>query len=436
MGITEPTDIQKQAIPPVKAGKDLIGMSMTGSGKTAAFGIPVLERIEPGKCIQALIMSPTRELAVQIASEMKKFSKYMKVAYATVYGGVGMQPQIDDMARADIVVGTPGRLLDHLQRGNLDLSRACMVVLDEADKMVDMGFIEDVEKIISQAPNTKQMLLFGATISHEIEQIKERHMKDPEVARAAAHVEGSILEQYYYNVNHNEKFSLLVHLLKKEKTEKSIIFCSTRNTCELVAKNLNNNGIRAEMLHGKLNQNKRQRVMDGFNDGKTDILVASAVAARGLDIKFVTHVFNYDVSQDPQEYIHRVGRTARAGEAGKAITLLSEKDYEAFNNVLRFYDVDVKAMPPENFKKLRFNAAQRMRNPRFGSGSRDRRGSFGGRGGGRNLGGRGSGRSFDGPRNFDKPRRFDRSERPNRSSDSVIPCTDSDSHIKNWRDEI
>jgi ATP-dependent RNA helicase DeaD len=383
-------------------------------------------------------MSPTRELAVQIAKEMKKYSKSMKVNYATVYGGVGMEPQITAMRKADIVVGTPGRLLDHLQRGNLDLSKAVMVVLDEADKMVDMGFIEDVEKIISQAPKTKQMLLFGATISHEIEQIRARHMKQPEVARAEAHVEGDILQQFYYNVNHNEKFSLLVHLLNKEKTDKSIIFCSARKTCELVAKNLRKNGVRAEMIHGKLSQNRRQQVMDGFNEGKTDILVASAVAARGLDIKFVTHVFNYDVSQDPQEYIHRVGRTARAGETGKAITLLSEKDYEAFNNVLRFYDVDVKKMPKENFKRLRFDASQGGSSSRFGGRSGGFRGGrgFGNRGGNRNFNRQGRGRSFDRQNDFSRPRNFNRSAPRGRSNDSIIPTTESDSKVKNWRDNI
>ncbi len=366
LGINTPTLIQEKAIPLVKAGKDVIGMSKTGSGKTIAFGVPILEKIVSKAGLQVLIMAPTRELAVQIANELRKFCKYMHCTIATVYGGVSIMPQIQQIARSEIVVGTPGRLLDHLQRRTLNLSRITCFILDEADKMVEMGFIEDVKRIINCKPNDRQILLFGATISEEINMLKQRYMREPVVARAETYVKEDFLEQCYYNILPHEKFSLLVHLLKKEETKRAIIFCSTRSTVELVAKNLRSNNIKADMIHGKLSQNRRLELIDDFNKGKISILVASAVAARGLDIKDITHVFNYDLSRDPQEYIHRIGRTARAGETGKAITLLSQNDHDVFNAIRRRYDVKVRELPREEFIRLRFEA----RSPRFGEGQR------------------------------------------------------------------
>lgn len=353
-GITTPTEIQEKAIPLVKEGKDVIGRSKTGSGKTIAFGIPLIEMVTPGRGIQALVMAPTRELANQISQELRKFSKYLSCNIATVYGGVSMNPQIQEMAHAEIVVGTPGRLLDHLQRRTLSLSKVRCFVLDEADKMVEMGFIEDVERILSATPEDRQIVLFGATLSKEIESIKHNHMHEPVTVEAELHVKEDFLEQYYYNVDPREKFSLLVHLLKKEEKELTIIFCSKRSTVEILTKNLRLQGIKADMIHGKMPQNKRQHVMENFNKGKPNILVASSVAARGLDIKDVSHVFNYDLAQDPQEYVHRIGRTARAGEAGKAITLLSYQDYEAFQQILARYRLPVRELPKEQFTPLRF----------------------------------------------------------------------------------
>ncbi|MFH1064064.1 MAG: DEAD/DEAH box helicase [Candidatus Woesearchaeota archaeon] len=361
LGIKEPTSIQKETIPLIRAGKDIIGKSKTGSGKTAAFGVPILEQITPGGGLQVLIMAPIRELAVQIADELDKFGKYLDFSVTTIFGGVGMGPQIEGMKRSEIIVGTPGRLLDHLQRGNMDLSKMKHVVLDEADKMVDMGFIEDVDRILQAMPKQKQVLLFGATISDEVNKLKNRHMVDPQIISAESQVKAEFLEQHYYNIEAHEKFSLLVHLLKNEPTSLSIIFCAKRTTVEMVAHNLKRQGIKAEMIHGKLSQNRRLSVMADFKKGKPNVLVASAVAARGIDIRDVTHVFNYDLSQDPQEYIHRVGRTARAGETGKAITLLSPQDHDTFNSILRFYDVRVEAMPRINFQKLQFDAGRSRR---------------------------------------------------------------------------
>lgn len=358
-GITSPTLIQRKAIPIIKSGKDIIGVSKTGSGKTAAFGVPLLEKIVPGNGIQVLVIAPTRELAVQISGELKKFGKNMNCSIAMVFGGVAIGPQIHAMADADIVVGTPGRLVDHLERTTLNLSHLTSVVLDEADKMVEMGFIEDIRKIMDQTPKNRQVLLFGATISEEINDLKREYMKEPPVAKTEAHVEEEFLEQYYYDVQPHEKFSLLVHLLRKENAKRVIIFCSKRSTVQLVARNLDLQGIKADMIHGKLSQNTRLRTMERFHREKNHVLVASAVAARGLDIKDVTHIFNYDLPQDPQEYIHRIGRTARAGESGKAITLLSSNDYESFSCIQDRYPVNVEKLPREEFAKLRFDAGRR-----------------------------------------------------------------------------
>lgn len=379
LGIKEPTLIQQKAIPLIKEGKDVIGMSKTGSGKTAAFGIPILEQVKKGQGIQLLLMAPTRELAVQISTELQKFGKYLQFSVATIFGGVGIEPQVQKLRTADIVVGTPGRLLDHIGRRTINLSKIKCAVLDEADKMVEMGFIEDINEILSNTPKEKQMLLFGATISTEIDMLKRQHMHDPVVAEAESHVKEDFLEQYYYDIEAHEKFSMLVHLLKKEETDRVIIFCSARSTVELIQKNLRNNGIKAEMIHGKLSQNRRLQVIESFNKGKIDILVASAVAARGLHIDGVSHVFNYDLSQDPQEYIHRVGRTARAGQSGKAITLLGPRDHDQFRHILDRFRIEVQELPKENFVKVRFEA--RRRSPAGGSNWRNGNGrsrSYGG----------------------------------------------------------
>lgn len=372
MGIKEPTDIQQKAIPIIKSGKDIIGKSKTGSGKTAAFGIPLLDFVSPRAGVQALVLAPTRELAVQISREIEKFGKYLPVKIATIFGGMAIQPQVKDISKADIVVGTPGRILDHLQRGTLVLSKLTHFVLDEADRMVDMGFIKDIERIISYAPKKRQMILFGATISREIEYLERSYMNHPIVAEAESHVAEEYLEQYYYDVRQQEKFSLLVHLLKTEEMGQSIIFCSTRYNVERVSKNLRAQGIKSGMIHGKLTQNKRLRIIGEFNKGKTNILVASPVAARGLDIKNVSHVFNYDLSQDPQEYVHRVGRTARAGETGKAITLLGPRDYDVFNQILNNYSLNIQELHKGNFPRLKFDSSRDSRSGnRFGRSHRN-----------------------------------------------------------------
>lgn len=373
-GIEIPTEIQEQVIPLIQSGRDVIGISKTGSGKTAAFGIPVLEEIRPNQGIQAIFIAPTRELAVQISQHLRKIGKYLPVSIATVYGGVSLQPQIERLSRADIVVGTPGRILDHLGRRTLDLSRIRVVVLDEADKMAEMGFVEDIEEIIGYTPSNRQMLLFGATLCNKIDRLKQQYMRDPATAETQLQVEEEYLQQYYYDVSRDQKFSLLVHLLNTEKIRQAIVFCSTIVTVELIYQNLQMHRIKAEMIHGKLGQSRRLRVIDQFNKGEEKILVASPVAARGLDIKDVTHIFNYDLAQDPEEYIHRIGRTARAGESGKAITLLSQRDYETFSDIQNRYQLDVQELLTGDFPMLHFHIPPRRRssagrgdyNPRWG----------------------------------------------------------------------
>ena len=394
LGITDATQIQEKSIPIIKEGIDLIGISKTGSGKTLAFGVPLLEKVIPGKGLQAVVLAPTRELAVQISAELAKFGKHLKFRIATVYGGVSLEPQVQDLTRSEIMVGTPGRVLDHLNRRTLDVSRVHTFVLDEADKMVDMGFIEDVEIVLKAAPRDRQILLFGATISTEIDKLRQRYMHEPQTVEAEQYVTEDLLKQYYYSVDYRQKFSLLVHLLKTEHRGRAIIFCSARSTVDMVAKNLHKQGIDSEAIHGKLSQSKRLSIIGDFNKGKIDLIVASSVAARGLHIDDVTHVFNYDLSQDPQEYVHKVGRTARAGKEGKAVTLLSERDYQAFSQILQRYRLKVEELPLPEFVRVPFDASRSSHgggfNRRFGHNSREH---FGHRDGDHSRGGQGGGDS-------------------------------------------
>jgi superfamily II DNA/RNA helicase len=353
IGFEKPTRIQLETIPIIKEGFDVIGQSETGSGKTAAFGIPLIEKVVKGKNIQALVLAPTRELSMQISNELRKFSHLKNLHVETIYGGVSMEPQISGLRRAEIVVGTPGRILDHMRRGTLDTSKVKIFVLDEADKMIDMGFIEDIETIERHIPKERQTLLFSATMPENLLKIREKFTKNVRKVRTETKVRDDFLKQYYYDVDQMEKFSLLVHLINEEKPELAIIFCNSRREVDNVTGNLWRNGIKAMGLHGGLTQNKRENVMEEFHRGVIKILVATNVAARGLDIKNVTHVFNYRIPQDVEDYTNRIGRTARAGETGKAVSLLSREDHDSFRRVIRgFRDIE-KVVSPE-FKILPF----------------------------------------------------------------------------------
>lgn len=352
MNILEPTPIQEKTIPSILEGKDLVGASKTGSGKTLAFASAIIEKIVPEKRIKALIMTPTRELAEQVSDAIRKFSKG-NLKIVSVYGGTNIEPQIRKLANADVLVGTPGRILDHINRHTIDFSHVEVLVLDEFDRMLDMGFIRNVDKIISFCPKKRQTMLFSATISSDVDYLSSKYMKDPLEVSVESHVDNSKLKQVYYDVPDSLKFSLLVHLLKKEDSDLVMVFCSTRRNVDFVVKNLNNSGIVAKAIHGGLEQKKRTKVLEEFhNKNEMNVLVCTDVAARGLDIKGVTNVYNYDIPKDPQDYIHRIGRTARAGENGKAINILSSRDYEKFSDVVNKTGFPIKAIPLPYIKKV------------------------------------------------------------------------------------
>ena len=314
LGFEMPTEIQEKTIPSVVKGFDIIGESATGSGKTLAFGCGIIERVMPKQGLQALILTPTRELAEQVKDAIKRFSYNKKLKIITVYGGVSINPQIHDLRIAEVVIATPGRLLDHMQRGTINLSKVNLLVLDEADRMLDMGFIDDVENIIKQCPRERQTLFFSATISPRIKELANRYMKQPIKVMARNQVDPSKLKQVYYDIHKSMKMSLLVHLLKKDTTGLVMVFCNTRKNTDFVVKNLKANKINAIAIHGGLSQNKRTRTINMFDNAKVSVLVCTDVAARGLDIENVSHVYNYDIPRDSNDYVHRIGRTARAGE--------------------------------------------------------------------------------------------------------------------------
>ncbi|MBS3142722.1 DEAD/DEAH box helicase [Candidatus Woesearchaeota archaeon] len=365
MGFDKPTDIQTLCIPEIRKGHDIVGQSSTGSGKTAAFGLPLLEKIQPRQGIQALILTPTRELCVQNNEALNKFAKYAQLHSTAIYGGVGIQPQIDALQRVEIVVGTPGRILDHLERGTLRLDRVNYLVLDEADKMLEMGFIEDVERIISAVPQHRQTLLFSATMPSEIKRLVKRYLRDPKTITSEIYVDNSLLNQVYYVIPMREKFSLLVHLVQSYPNGISLVFCATRSEVDVVTRNLKLHGVRAMAIHGGLTQNKRSIAVDSLRKEHINVLVATDVAARGLDIRNISHVYNYDVPKTSDEYVHRIGRTARAGQEGDAITLLSERDYENFNRVLQDRSLTIKRAQLPQFQIARFQRFSRPQGGRF-----------------------------------------------------------------------
>ncbi|PIN89066.1 ATP-dependent helicase [Candidatus Pacearchaeota archaeon CG10_big_fil_rev_8_21_14_0_10_32_14] len=369
LGFTEPSEIQEKSIPLVLAGKDVLGESATGSGKTLAFGVAIIENLKHGNGVQSLILTPTRELAEQDSTSLKRFSRYNKLNITEVYGGVSIIPQIDRIKHADVIVGTPGRILDHLQRGTLNLSKVSILVLDEADRMLEMGFIDDVDKIISQVPKKRQTLLFSATISSDIDHLSKKYMVHPVKVSAVSYVDPSKLQQVFYDVPPFLKFSLLVHLLKNEKSHLAMIFTNTRNTADMIEKNLKRYRIDAMAIHGGHAQNKRSSILKSFQDNALQILVCTDVAARGLDIKNVSHVYNYDIPKTSTEYIHRIGRTARAGNEGMAVNIVSAKDYDNFNRVIEDKSLKIKQLELPEMEKLDVNMfAGRTGGGRFSGG--------------------------------------------------------------------
>ncbi|MDP3105575.1 MAG: DEAD/DEAH box helicase [Candidatus Methanoperedens sp.] len=347
-----PSEIQEKSIPLILARKDVIAGSATGSGKTLAFATGIIQSSEKGKGLQALVLVPTRELAEQVARALSKFAKYMPLGIIAVYGGVGINPQIQGLRTADVVVGTPGRILDHIARNTIKLGRVKTLVLDEADRMFDMGFKDDVERIIRKCPQERQTLLFSATITKDVVRLSRNHMKNPLQVSATSFVDPKKLHQFYYDVGEDMKFSLLVHLLKHEDSNLVMVFCNTKRNTDKVAKNLRFADIDAMAIHGGLPQGKRNNVMEKFHSGKACILVCTDVAARGLDIQDVSHVYNYDIPRESKQYIHRIGRTARAGAEGKAINILSSKDYDNFSQVMKENNVEIMEEDLPVFQKV------------------------------------------------------------------------------------
>jgi len=329
MGFEETTPIQEQTIPLVMAGRDIIGQAQTGTGKTAAFGIPLVEKtgIELGN-IKGLVVTPTRELAVQVAEEINKIGQFKGIRALPIYGGQDINRQIRALKnKPQIIVGTPGRLMDHMRRKTIRLQQVEMVVLDEADEMLNMGFIEDIETILREVPAERQTLLFSATMPKPIQDLARRFMKNPEfISIKAKEVTVPNTEQNYIEVQEKQKFDVLCRLLDIQSPELAIIFGRTKRRVDELFEALNKRGYSAEGIHGDLTQAKRDSVLRRFKEGVTEILVATDVAARGLDISGVTHVYNFDIPQDPESYVHRIGRTGRAGKPGLAVTFVTPRE--------------------------------------------------------------------------------------------------------------
>ncbi len=348
LGYEETFPIQEAVIPVLITGRDVVGQAHTGSGKTAAFALSMLQEIQPKNGIQGLIMAPTRELAMQITDEIKKFSKYTKIRVATVYGGQGMGLQLDALERGvEIVVATPGRLIDHLKRGSIDLRDVTHIVLDEADTMLDMGFIDDIQFILDLAPEERAMSLFSATMPTEILRLSEEYLKNPkQFLLDADDLSGEGIDQSYLVIKDRDKFKYLIDFIKPVKGQ-CIVFCSTKYRTRDVAKFLHQEKFVAVAIEGDMSQHRREQSMSKFRSGKADVLVATDVASRGIDVPRVELVINYDVPNQEMVYFHRIGRTARAGAKGKAVTFVSYSSVGDWNIIKRQIKVPIKDLNQE-----------------------------------------------------------------------------------------
>ena len=340
MGFEEASPIQAQAIPVVLEGRDMIGQAQTGTGKTAAFGLPLLQKVDPKvKKLQAIVLLPTRELAIQVAEELRRFAKFMHGSKVLpVYGGQDIVRQIRALKDGtQIVVGTPGRVMDHMRRKTVKMDHVHTVVLDEADEMLNMGFLEDMETILSQLPEERQTLMFSATMPQAIADIAKKFQKDPVTVRVIKkELTVPKVTQYYYEVKPKNKVEVMCRLLDMYSPKLSIVFCNTKRQVDELVQALQGRGYFAEGLHGDLKQVQRDRVMESFRNGRTDILIATDVAARGIDVGNVEAVFNYDIPQDDEYYVHRIGRTGRAGREGKAFSLVVGKEVYKLRDIQRY----------------------------------------------------------------------------------------------------
>ncbi|NWF71593.1 MAG: DEAD/DEAH box helicase [Nitrospirae bacterium] len=360
LGYEEPTPIQREAIPPLLAGRDLLGQAATGTGKTAAFTLPLLQRVAHSarRCPSVLILVPTRELAIQVAESVTRYGKELKISVLPVYGGQAIGPQLYALKRGvDVVVATPGRALDHIQRKTLQLKTVQTVVLDEADEMLDMGFAEDLDAILEQIPKERQTALFSATMPPRIASIARRHLKEPVEIRIAKEPlkagAAPRVHQTAYIVARPHKEAALARILDMEAPKSALVFCRTRIEVDELTAMLTGRGHRAEAIHGGMNQSQRDRVMNAFRSGQTELLVATDVAARGLDIPSVSHVVNYDLPTSPESYVHRIGRTGRAGREGAAITVIDPREQRLLWNIEQLTKAKIVVTPVPSVADLR-----------------------------------------------------------------------------------
>ncbi|MBD3388419.1 MAG: DEAD/DEAH box helicase [Candidatus Altiarchaeales archaeon] len=328
-GMETPMPIQSEAIPSLLEGRDMIAQAKTGTGKTLAFAIPIIEGVNPQqRRVQSLIVAPTRELAIQVAGEVKKIGYKKRVNVACVYGGKSVNAHADMVRKGpQVVVGTPGRILDLVNRRALRLDGVRMLVLDEADRMLDMGFIDDIRRIISHTPRDRQTMLFSATIGEKIKELAKSITRNPlNISTGEDDLVVDEIDQCYYEIGQDEKLDVFIDVVEKENPSSAIVFCNTKRWADTLIKLMKRRGLDAKAIHGDLSQKQREHVMEGFRKNKFKFLVATDVAARGLDIDDVSHVFNYDIPQDPESYVHRIGRTGRAGKTGKAISFITSRE--------------------------------------------------------------------------------------------------------------
>jgi ATP-dependent RNA helicase DeaD len=343
IGFEKPSPIQEKAIPVVLEGKDVVAQAQTGTGKTAAFGLPILSMMNKNQ--KALVITPTRELAIQVSEEIFKFGKYLGFHTATVYGGSSYSRQIKHIKNSEFIIATPGRLLDLLKSGKIDISPE-YVILDEADEMLDMGFLDDIKEIFKFVPSNRQTLLFSATMPAPIKELAKTILKNPEfITITKKQVTNENIKEYFYVIDERERKDALIRLIDYKNPSKAIVFCRTKKDVDDIADFLSGMGFDAKGLHGDMEQRRREEVIRGFKGDKIEILVATDVAARGLDVNDVSHVFNYHLPLDPESYVHRIGRTGRAGKEGMAVSLVTPHEFKALSRIEKISKITLKEIP-------------------------------------------------------------------------------------------
>ncbi|WP_028125145.1 DEAD/DEAH box helicase [Eremococcus coleocola] len=364
LGFEEPTPIQQQAIPFVLQGRDLVGQAQTGTGKTAAFGLPMLQGLDTDhRALQALIIAPTRELAIQVHDELYSLSKGLKTKVYAVYGGYSIGKQIDRIQKLkpQVIVGTPGRLLDLMRRQIIDTSYLKTLIMDEADEMLNMGFIEDIKAIVEQTPSSRQTLMFSATMPKSVQNLAQQFLTQPaEVKIEAKHLTADLIDQYFVKCRDSEKFDILTRMLDIESPDKAIIFARTKKRVDEIGRGLSLRGYDAELIHGDVTQQKRTQVMNEFKQGRLELLVATDVAARGIDVSGVTHVYNYDIPQDPESYVHRIGRTGRAGNEGQSVTFVMESELPYLRTIESLTKIQMTPMRPPTDQEAEASHVQQL----------------------------------------------------------------------------